>query len=575
MSWCQSAYPSLHGMTLWHAPVSFDASVTVLYGALTVGGSVHVAALDESWSSHTRSSQTRYSFLKATPSHLMLLDAVGEECSPTHELMLGGEALGAEVLRHWRRLHPEVAVINHYGPTEATVGCVDHRMEPGVELGSTIPPIGRPIANTRVFVLDGNLQPVPVGVTGELYIAGVQLARGYLRRAGLTAGRFVADPFGSPGSRLYRTGDVARWNTDGNLVYLGRVDDQVKVRGFRIEPGEIETVLVGHADVARAVVIAREDQVNDKRLVAYVVMAGDSGCRPDVLREYLRERLPEYMVPAAVVVLGGLPVTANGKLDRHALPAPEFGSAGVSRVPRTPQEQILCEVFTQVLGLAQVGIDDDFFELGGHSLLATRVIARVRAVLGVELGIRALFETPTVAGLAACLHHSGLARWALTACERPDVVPLSFAQRRLWFLHQLEGPSATYNIPVALRLSGELDREALQAALGDVIARHESLRTIFPQIDGVPYQRVLDAQVACPRLAVTPSGAGELSEVLAGAARYGFDLAGEPPVRAELFALAPDEHVLLIVIHHIAGDGWSMGALSRDLASAYAARCHG
>ncbi|MGH3930518.1 MAG: amino acid adenylation domain-containing protein, partial [Pseudonocardiaceae bacterium] len=281
------------------------------------------------------------------------------------------------------------------------------------------------------------------------------------------------------------------------------------------------------------------------------------------------------MVPSAFVPLDRLPLTPNGKLDRVALPAPDFSLAGSGQDPRTPHEQIICDLFVQVLGLSRVGVDDDFFDLGGHSLLATRLIARIRAIFGVELGLRALFDTPTPAGVAERLDEAGPGRLAVGRYERPDVVPLSFAQRRLWFLQQLEGPSSTYNIPLGLRLSGELDRPALQAALGDVIARHESLRTVFPQVDGVPCQQILEADTAYPQLEVTDTSETELFETLAAAARHEFDLAVEPPVRAELFALTPDEHVLLILVHHIAGDGWSLGPLSEDLATAYAARCRG
>ncbi|MGH8276236.1 MAG: condensation domain-containing protein, partial [Steroidobacteraceae bacterium] len=321
-------------------------------------------------------------------------------------------------------------------------------------------------------------------------------------------------------------------------------------------------------------VIVREDRPDDQRLVAYVVPASD-GLRLDPVREYLRQRLPEYMVPATLVVLDALPLTPNGKLDRGALPAPEFGRAGTGRGPRTPQEQLVCELFGEVLGLAGVGVDDDFFELGGHSLLATRLLARIRATFDVELELRALFETPTVAGLAARLDEAGPARLALTPAERPDPLPLSFAQRRLWFLHQMEGPSPTYTMPVALRLRGTLDRQALHAALGDVVARHESLRTVFPECEGTPCQRVVDAHVASLALPVTETTTAALPGLLTAAARHGFDLAAEPPVRAELFALAPDEHVLLVMIHHIAGDGASMAPLSADLAAAYAARRQG
>jgi len=443
-----------------------------------------------------------------------------------------------------RRLH------NHYGPTETHVATA-YTLPVDVADWPMPPPIGRPIANTSVYVLDGGLRPVPPGVAGELYVAGTGLARGYLRRAGLTAQRFVACPFGPAGARMYRTGDLARWRTDGNLEFAGRADDQVKIRGYRIEPGEIAAVLTAHPDVAQAAVVVREDRPGDQRLVGYVVAAPDNAVHVDLLRVLLRERLPEYMVPVAVVVLDALPLTPNGKLDRKALPAPEYGSAGVGRAPRTPREQLLAELFAEVLGVAGVGVDDDFFTLGGHSLLATRLVARVRATLGVELGLRVLFETPTVARLVTRLDEAGPPRPALTRGERPDVVRLSFAQRRLWFLHQLEGPSATYNIPLALRLTGDLDRDALHAALADVVARHESLRTVFPQADGVPYQQVLDTQAAHPDLPLTHTTPTALLQALATAARHEFDLGVEPPVRAELFAPAPDEHVLLVVVHHI------------------------
>ncbi|MFJ3311178.1 condensation domain-containing protein, partial [Streptomyces sp. NPDC086549] len=339
------------------------------------------------------------------------------------------------------------------------------------------------------------------------------------------------------------------------------------IRGFRIEPGEVESVLTGHPEVTRAAVIARQD-----RLVAYAVSTVEE---PERLRSYLRTRLPDYMVPSAVVTLDSLPLTPNGKLDHAALPEPEFGGAGSGRAPRTPREQILAQLFAEVLDMPEVGVDDGFFDLGGHSLLATRLTARVRTVLGVELSLRTLFEAPTVAGLAAALDGAGQARPALTAAERPERVPLSFAQRRLWFLHRMEGASATYNIPLALRLSGDLDEQALRGALADVVARHQSLRTVFAESDGVPFQRVLDPDEVRTRVPLTVTSRDLLPERLAQAARYPFDLASEPPLRAELFELARDEHVLLIVIHHIAGDGWSTGPLSRDLAAAYTARCRG
>ena len=464
-----------------------------------------------------------------------------------------------------------VRMINAYGPTETTV-CAT--MSEALA-GAIVPPIGRPIWNTRVYVLDGGLEPVPAGVSGELYIAGSGLARGYVGRAGLTAERFVADPFGAAGSRMYRTGDLARWRGDGVLEFLGRADAQVKVRGFRIEPGEIEAALVGHGSVAQAAVIAREDGPGGKRLVGYVVAAGAAVPDAAVLRAHLGRSLPEHMVPSAFVVLERLPLTPNGKLDRRALPAPEQPVGAVRRVPRTPQEEILCALFAEVLGLERVGIDDNFFALGGHSLLATRLISRIRSTLDVELAIRSLFEAPTVEALVQRLGDAQAARPALRALARPAEIPLSYAQRRLWFLDRLEGSSATYTIPLALRVRGALDRAALEAAVGDLVGRHESLRTIFPDTLGVPRQQILDADAARPRLAVTAVSEASLAGALSAAAGAGFDLASEPPLRVHVFALGESEHVILLLLHHIAGDGWSLAPLLRDLGRFYEARCRG
>ncbi|MFE7594772.1 condensation domain-containing protein, partial [Kitasatospora sp. NPDC057512] len=315
-------------------------------------------------------------------------------------------------------------------------------------------------------------------------------------------------------------------------------------------------------------VLARED-----RIVAYVVPSAGSGATSAALTAYLRGRLPDYLVPSAFVLLDVLPLTPNGKLDRAALPAPEATARETGRAPRTPQEQILCELFAEVLGLARVGVDEDFFALGGHSLLATRLVSRVRATLGVELELRSLFRTPTPAGLAAGLQDAATARKALVPRpRREEPLPLSFAQRRLWFLQQFGAPSATYHMPLALRLSGRLDRAALSAALADVVARHETLRTVFPENAGIPFQRVLESTEAAVPLTVRAAGEAEVPALLREAAVRGFDLTSEVPLRAELFAVAPDEHVLLLVMHHIVGDGWSMGPLARDLATAYTTR---
>ncbi|WP_218952292.1 non-ribosomal peptide synthetase, partial [Amycolatopsis anabasis] len=475
-------------------------------------------------------------------------------------LIVGGEACPADLVNRWA---PGRRMVNAYGPTEATVAAtISAPLAPGA------PPIGTPIPNTRAYVLDSALSPVPPGVTGELYLAGAGLARGYRDRPGRTAERFVACPF-EKGTRMYRTGDRVRWTAEGVLEYRGRADDQVKLRGFRIEPGEIEAVLTGHESVTQAAVIVREDVPGDRRLVAYLVADAD----PADLREYVAGLLPAHQVPSAFVVLPELPVTANGKLDRTALPAPT-GTSGTGRSPRTPAEELLCRLFAETLGAAAVTIDDDFFHLGGHSLLATRLVSRVRGVFGVDLQLRDLFEAPTAAGLAARLDNAPLlVQSVLARRERPERIPLSFAQRRLWFLNRLEGPSPTYHMPMLLRLTGDLDLEALRAAFGDLARRHETLRTVYPELDGEPAQLILPE--GAPPLSVVDVPEEELGKALEKAMSRGFDLAAEIPVRAEVFTLAPDTHVLLVLAHHIAGDGWSLEPLARDLATAYAARAAG
>ncbi|MDR4228225.1 amino acid adenylation domain-containing protein [Bacillus mojavensis] len=551
--------------------VAFDISALELFLPLISGASIVVAQKETIREPQALAKMIEYfdiTIMQATPTLWHALVTNEPEKLRELRVLVGGEALPSGLLQALQAL--DCPVTNLYGPTETTIWSAAASLEKGVQ---GVPPIGKPIWNTQVYVLDNSLQPVPPGIVGELYIAGTGLARGYLGRPDLTAERFVADPYGPPGTRMYRTGDQARWRADGSLDYIGRADHQIKIRGFRIELGEIDAVLAKHPQIEQAAVVVREDQPGDRRLVAYLVVS--SALDIAELRRYVGASLPDYMVPAAFVEIDELPLTPNGKLDRKALPAPDFSASVTDRGPRTPQEEILCDLFAEVLGLARVGIDDSFFELGGHSLLAARLMSRIRETMGAELGIAKLFDEPTVAGLAAHLDQAQSVRPALQRAERPENIPLSFAQRRLWFLHCLEGPSPTYNIPVAVRLSGELNQEALQAALYDLISRHESLRTIFPESQGTSYQHILDADQARPDLYVTEIKKEELSKRLAAAARYSFDLAAEPAFRAELFVIGPDEYVLLLLVHHIVGDGWSLTPLTRDLAAAYTARCHG
>ncbi|MFD4777407.1 amino acid adenylation domain-containing protein, partial [Streptomyces sp. NPDC058427] len=550
--------------------LNFDVSVFEMFGPLLSGGRIEVVrdvlALLEGTEDRT------YSLISAVPS--ALAHAIGQGGAVRFGaglVVLAGEGLSAHTANAIRAAVPGSALANIYGPTEATVYATAWYSDSDSGTDRT-PPIGRPLHNTRVHVLDAGLRPTPPGVPGELYLAGTGLARGYLNRPGLTAERFVADPFGPAGSRMYRTGDLVRWNTGGEIEYLGRTDDQVKVRGFRIELGEIESVLARHGAVARTAVVAREDRPGDQRIVAYTVLAGENAVDAAGLRAHVAVALPEYMVPSAFVFLDALPLNPNGKLDRRALPAPDFESAaGAGRGPRNDREDTLCALFAEVLGVERVSIDDSFFDLGGHSLLATRLVSRVRTLLGAELPVRALFESPTVASLAEQLGESVAARPAPVARVRPETVPLSPAQRRLWFLNRFEERNGTYNLPLAVRLTGTLDPQAFQEALGDVVTRHESLRTVFPDTDGRPRQLILSPEQARPALPVLDHDPRALAE----AAAQDFDLAVEPPLRARLFRASETDHILLLVVHHIAGDGWSMAPLARDLGEAYRARSAG
>ncbi|KRV50463.1 non-ribosomal peptide synthetase [Wenjunlia vitaminophila] len=499
-------------------------------------------------------------------------------------VLLGGEAVSDAV---WARLRDTEGTFgyNLYGPTEYTINTLG-----GGTTDSATPTVGRPVRNTRAHVLDGALRPVPPGTPGELYVAGVGLARGYHRQPALTAQRFVADPFSTvPGARMYRTGDLVRRRPDGNLDFLGRTDDQVKIRGYRVEPGEVEAVLDAHPRVAHCAVVADASAPDGvRRLVGYLVPAnGDRRTAPrggpaaddtDALlrevRAHARRHLPDHMVPAGLLAVDRLPLTVNGKLDVRALPTPQPPARTDGRRPRDQREEVLCGLFADVLGVPRVGIDDDFFALGGHSLLATRLVGRARAALAATLTIRDLFEAPTVAQLVGRCTGTDT-RPALRTRPQPARPPLSFAQRRLWLLHQLDGGSAAYNFPIVVRLRGPLDVTALRTAVTDVAARHEPLRTVFAEHRGEPYQRVLPVDRARVVTEVVPPGPRGVAGVVRDAVTRPFALDRELPLRVTVVPVAADEHVLVVLLHHITTDAWSDGPFLRDLATAYRARCAG
>ena len=524
----------------------FDIAGLELLLPLVSGGRVVVADRDTVRSARSLAAEIGRcgaTVVQATPATWQMLVGDGWAGAAGLRVLCGGEALpgglAAAVLERAGQ------VWNMYGPTETTIWSTCQQLTPGAPVT-----IGSPVANTRVFVLDAYLSPVPPRVTGELYVAGAGVARGYLGRPALTAERFIACPFGAGEERMYRTGDLARWAPGGQLVFAGRADDQVKIRGYRIEPGEIEAVLAACPGVAQAVVTAREDTPGDHRLIGYVVAAAnerggvsvagaDRAGLAGAVRAFAARRLPDYMLPS-VMVVDELPLTASGKVDPAALPAPDYAAGTGSRGPTTAQEEILCGVFGQILGLEpeQVGAEDSFFELGGHSLLAVRLVSQIRAVLGAEVTVRAVFEAPTPAGLAALLKQAGPPRAALGPRPRPERVPLSYAQQRLWFLAQLEGRSATYNIPVVLRLAGDLDAIALAAALADVAGRHEVLRTVFPAVDGQPCQQILDPAEVSWELPVTEVAEADLPAAVAAVTGQPFDLLVDVPLRVRLFGLA-------------------------------------
>ncbi|WCM89255.1 non-ribosomal peptide synthetase [Acidovorax sp. NCPPB 3576] len=579
LQWMQNQYGlRADDRVLQKTPSSFDVSVWEFFWPLIDGATLVLAKpgghKDAAYLADliVREGITTLHFVPSML-EIFLLEPAASTCVSLRRVICSGEALSSALERSFhRQLGCELH--NLYGPTEAAVdvtawACVNTPAAPVLE-GV---PIGRPIWNTQMVVLDSGLQPVPVGVTGELYIAGMGLARGYLGRSVLSAERFVANPHGEPGSRMYRTGDLARWRADGSLDFLGRADQQVKIRGLRIEPGEIESALLQHPQVAQVAVIAREDVASEKRLVAYVVVAGEGELAAGELRSHLALSLPEYMVPSAFVQLPALPLNPSGKLDRKALPAPEVQSTTAYAAPRTPTEKALADLWAETLHLPRVGIHDNFFELGGHSLMIVQLISMIRQQFMIDLPLDTLFQVSTIAGLAERLDQEAVERPRLAPMPRPARIPLSPAQLRLWLMNQLDATNPAYNMPLALRLSGLLDSAALHAALGDLVQRHESLRTVYPQEAGLPYQQILDGAGLYPPVIETEASEDDLAAQLHAAASHVFDLCHAMPLRVSLLRLAEDEHVLLLLTHHIAGDGASLLPLARDLSVAYAARC--
>ncbi|MCA2621159.1 MULTISPECIES: non-ribosomal peptide synthase/polyketide synthase [unclassified Microcystis] len=574
------------------AGTGFDAAVWELWPYLTAGASIYLVKPEilislvelQKW---LAAKKITISFLP-TPIAEQLLSLEWTEINVSLRTIL----TGGDKLNQYPSNFIPFQVVNNYGPTENTVVTTSGVVISGEKNNSLSPAIGRPIFNTQIYILDSNLQPVPVGIPGEIHISGAGLARGYLNRPELTQEKFIPNPFSnSPDSRLYKTGDLARYLPDGNLEYLGRIDNQVKIRGFRIELGEIETILSQHSAVKTAIVIAREDETEQKRLVAYIIpqveiispQKEENSLNVTELRQFLKAKLPEYMIPSAFVILESLPLTPNGKTDYRALPTPEFQSQEQYIAPRNPIEEILSSIWAKVLKVAQVGIHDNFFELGGHSLLATQLISRIREAFQVEMPLRELFVAQTIAELAQVIkrisQQEQITELPILPRDKAAELPLSFAQTRLWFLAEFESNSSFYNIPLALRLEGTLNSQILIQSLEEICDRHEALRTNFITVDGIPTQiiqtrtwtvTVVDLQHLSSSEKVIAS-----QELTQNQAIQPFDLASEPLIRITLVVLSETEHLLLVCMHHIVSDGWSMGVFLQELTALYNAYIQG
>lgn len=567
---------------LLKTPITFDAAGREIFPTLSSGGRLVIAEpeghRDSRYLAETIRSE-EISILHCVPSLLRLLveEPALDDTRALRAAMCGGEALAPQIVTRFQN-RCEAKLYNVYGPTEAIIDATYWRCEE-LSANSTVP-IGRPIPNARVYILDHLLRVVPIGVAGDLYIGGAGLARGYVGQPDLTAEKFIPDPFSSErGARLYKSGDLARYLPDGNIEYLGRSDDQIKIRGFRIELGEIEGTLARNPAVREAIVLLQGDEPGEQRLVAYVA-AKEPRPSANELRGFLQNALPEHMVPAVFVILDVLPLTANGKIDRHALPPPdgrrpELDEAFVAS--RTPTEELLAEIWGEVLRVERVGIYDNFFQLGGHSLLATQVVSRIREAFQVEMPLRRLFEAPTVAGLAESVDQgrgAGLQAPAIVPIPRDRDLPLSFAQQRLWFIDRLDPGSSVYNFPAAVRLNGPLNVAALKQSLDEIVRRHEALRTTFAFVDGRPVQviaPVLTLTLPIVDLQELPDTEreAEIQRLAIREAQLPFSLAQGPLVRATVLRLGENEHIGLLTMHHIVADGWSTGILIREMAVLY------
>ncbi|MEW6302842.1 MAG: amino acid adenylation domain-containing protein [Verrucomicrobiota bacterium] len=562
------------------AAPGFDASVWELWPYLTAGASIHIPDDETRLSSGKLIAWLAANKITLTFVPTPLAEAMLDEPWPK-QVALRAVLTGGDKLHRAPGGNFPCPLLNHYGPTENTVVTTWTAVPPGAT-NPAAPPIGRPISNTRVYVLDTLMRPVPVSIPGELYIGGVGLARGYHNQPGLTAEKFVPDPFTQkPGARLYKTGDLVRYLADGNIEFIGRIDSQVKIRGNRVETGEIEAVLTRLEDVREAAVAIRETAPGKPNLIAYVVPQPGRELQPQALRDFLKQHVPDYMVPAAFVALDSFPLTPNGKVDRAALPSPPMDTTRARTPPRTATEQALADIWREVLGVEHVGVHDDFFELGGHSLLATQVVSRVRTGFGVDVPVYDLFEASTVATFAEKIEATGplahdIKPAALTHTAESRDHPLSFPQERLWFIEQLEPGQPFNNIPMAIRLEGALDVGALERAFNELVRRHGTLRTSFKASNGRPIAAVLTpflVNVANMDLNGLSIQEREplIGKAMAEEAARPFDLESGQLLRVQLLRLGDREHILLFTTHHIACDGWSMGVLSRELSSLYEA----